>query len=180
MTTGRINQVTIVRRGWPPPLLRGGELVTGGAPAVGGGLLLRARPPAATVAGLLLRARRVFAQDPAHRNQCRRAAPAGPDGCAAGSHRGIRFPPLCSPGGGRRAQGLFRGQVRPRPPERSPRLAGSAVQRPPPVGVSRCSFGLWPEASSLQSPTFVGDAWAPPLQGSPVKCKRRSVHRSRG
>ena len=30
MTTGRINQVTIVRRGWPPPLLRGGELVTGG------------------------------------------------------------------------------------------------------------------------------------------------------
>ena len=45
MTTGRINQVTIVRRGRPPPVLQGGELVTGasawsflssGRPAAGG------------------------------------------------------------------------------------------------------------------------------------------------
>ena len=46
MTTGRINQVTIVRRGWPPPPRGGGELVTAYTTGVVGVPAVEARPVA--------------------------------------------------------------------------------------------------------------------------------------
>src|SRR6188474_1346490 len=104
MTTGRINQVTIVRRGRPPPLLRGGELVTGGGAR---GLNL-GRPAPWGDAG---------------KRRCRpRRHPLSPS----------LFPRLLSAGTRPRSGG----RVPPRPPRRSPRPGGSAVQRPRRVGVS--------------------------------------------
>jgi len=126
MTTGRINQVTIVRRVGHRPV-RGGELVTGGGRLGLGPWLPRpsARPPAS----------------------------------AGGAHWDIRFPPLCSPGVLRRARRPHRwDRVPPRVPRRSPRPAGSAVQRPLQVGVSRCSVEVWPAASGPQSPALVDGA----------------------
>ncbi len=153
MTTGRINQVTIVRRGWLlPPVLRGGELVTG-----------RGRQGA----------QGAFQGDPPAERR-RRLAPWAPP-------RGIRFPPLCSPGDFRRARGPeARAGCRLGPPRGDRKPRGAAIQRSQGEGISCCSLDSWPGASRPQNPSGVDRArghdryratrlsatpWRAPLQG---------------